>query len=111
MEHVGTVTKSSKVANREFHGECSCGTGGDFKTKEDAIIYLSNHGGKVTALGATNTFKIVDDSAKPEVFPTLPTPHAPSAAAAKSPVPPPPPPAPMPAKAPEPKAPAVPPKR
>ena len=102
MEHVGTVTKTSKVANREFHGECSCGTAGDFKTKEDAIIYLSDHGGKVTALGAINTFKLVDNSDKPEVLPTLPATHAPSAAvAAKSPVPPPPPPAPMPAKAPE----------
>jgi len=107
MEHVGTVTKTSKVANREFHGECSCGTAGDFKTKEDAIIYLSDHGGKVTALGAINTFKLVDNSDKPEVLPTLPATHAPSAAvAAKSPVPPPPPPPPMPAtataKAPEP---------
>ena len=104
MEHVGTVTKTSKVANREFHGECSCGTAGDFKTKEDAIIYLSNHGGKVTALGAINTFKLVDNSDKSEVLPTLPTTHAPSAAvAAKSPVPPPPPPTPLTAKSEPPK--------
>ena len=84
MEHVGTITKSSRFPNREFHGECSCGTAGDFTTKEDASNYLTSHGGKVTALGPTNTFKLVDDSAKPEVFPNLPTPHAPSAAAAAS---------------------------
>jgi hypothetical protein len=75
MHHVGTVTKSSRVANREFHGECSCGTAGDFATKEAAISYLSVHGGTVTGLGPTNTFELVDDSAKPEVFPALPTTH------------------------------------
>jgi hypothetical protein len=111
MHHVGTITKSTKFPNREFHGECSCGTAGDFTTKEEASGYLNSHGAKVTALGPANTFKLVDDSAKPEVFPGLPTTHAPSATAAKSPVPPPPPPAPTPAKAaPAPQA-TVPPKR
>jgi hypothetical protein len=75
LHHVGTITKTSKV--REFHAECSCGTAGDFATKEDAASYLQGHFGK--QLGGIATVELVDKSDEPEVEPVLPLTHAASA--------------------------------
>jgi hypothetical protein len=98
MDHIGTITKTTKFPRREFHGECSCGTAGDFATKDEAASYLTGHGNKVVALGPVNTFELVDNSDKPEAKPAPPrTPHIggvgtmPPAHAAPPPAPPPPP--------------------
>jgi|SRR5882757_4428739 len=64
-QHVGTVTKSSKLPDLPFHAQCSCGTAGTFGNKEDALQYLRNHGFNVKALSAFNTFELVDNSDKP----------------------------------------------
>jgi hypothetical protein len=98
MHHVGTIVKSSAILNREFHGQCSCGTAGYFTTRDEAAQYLTNHGQKLLALGPTNTFELVDNSEKPEAKPALPTAHVggmgtlPASHAAGPPPPPPPPP-------------------
>jgi hypothetical protein len=72
MHHIGTITKSTRHATREFHGECSCGTAGDFTTKESAASYLQFHFGKQ---GGIDTHELVDNSDKPEAKPVLPTTH------------------------------------
>jgi hypothetical protein len=77
MNHVGTVTKSSRLPNLPFHAQCSCGTAGTFPEKEQALQYLRGHGLNVQANNAANTFKLVDDSDKPEVLPNKPASHIP----------------------------------
>jgi hypothetical protein len=99
VNHIATITKSSKFPSREFHGQCSCGTAGDFATKDEAAGFLSSHGSKKVAESAVATFELVDNSDKPEVKPVLPSTHVAGvgsmpASHAKSPVPPPPPPPP-----------------
>lgn len=76
-QHIGTVTKSSRLPDLPFHAQCSCGTAGTFPEKEQALQYLRNHGLNVQASGVTNTFKLVDDSDKPEVVPGRPLAHIP----------------------------------
>jgi len=77
MDHVGTVTKSSRLANLPFHAQCSCGTAGSFPEKEQALQYLRGHGHNVQSNNPANTFNLVDDSDKPEVFPNKPSTHIP----------------------------------
>jgi hypothetical protein len=75
MLHTGTVTKTSRLPELPFHAQCSCGTAGSFMDKEQALNYLRSHGTNVVAQGVTNTFNLVDDSDKPEVFPGRPSTH------------------------------------
>jgi hypothetical protein len=74
-QHIGTVTKSSRLPDLPFHAQCSCGTAGTFPEKESALQYLRNHGLQQQALGPANSFKLVDDSDKPEVVPGRPSTH------------------------------------
>jgi hypothetical protein len=75
MDHVGVVTKSSRLPNLPFHAQCSCGTAGTFPEKEQALNYLRSHGLNVTAQNLANTFKLVDNSDKPEVILGRPSAH------------------------------------
>lgn len=75
--HIGTVTKSSRLPDLPFHAQCSCGTAGSFPEAEQALQYLRNHGLNVRAQGVTNSFKLVDNSNKPEVQPGRPSAHVP----------------------------------
>lgn len=73
--HVGTVTKSSRLPDLPFHAQCSCGTAGTFPEAEQALQYLRNHGLNVKAQGVTNTFELVDNSDKPELQSGKPSTH------------------------------------
>jgi len=83
MNHVGTITKTTAVAKREFHAQCSCGTAGDFAAKEGAIGYLQGHFGKLRGIA---TSELVDNTVVKSA------PAASHAAPASSGPPPPPPP-------------------
>lgn len=70
MRHVGTVTKSSKFAGREFVAQCSCGTAGAFALKQEAIDHLQQHFGKLSGI---ETSELIDATDQPEAKPVLTT--------------------------------------
>jgi hypothetical protein len=73
--HVATITKSSKLLNLPFHAQCDCGTAGTFADVESAKAYMNRHAQNVLSQSPANTFKLIDDSTKPEKMPVLPSTH------------------------------------
>jgi hypothetical protein len=73
--HIATVTRSSRLPNLLFHAQCDCGTAGTFGEKFQALEYMRLHEQNVKGGNAANTFKLVDDSDKPESKPALPSTH------------------------------------
>jgi hypothetical protein len=74
MHHVGTITRSARVANREFRAQCSCGTAGNFSTRDVAAGYLQMHFGKQ---GGVSSSELVDNSDQLEAeAPVPPLPEA-----------------------------------
>jgi hypothetical protein len=59
--HKGTISIGS-IAKKPFHAECSCGTAGEFDSKEAASAYLQMHFGKLG--GIAETF-LLDRTAEP----------------------------------------------
>jgi len=98
---LGTAT------NRPYHAQCSCGTAGDFATKDSAVGYVAAHFEKLGGIADTILAVDAPDDAKvaaaavaatPAPTPhiggigTMPQPHAPGPVPAVAPPPPPPPP-------------------
>jgi hypothetical protein len=75
MNHIATITKSSKLLNLPFHAQCSCGTAGTFPERAQAITYLTGHGQNVKSLSPANSFELIDNSDKPEGKAVLPQTH------------------------------------
>ena len=73
MNHVATITKTSRLPALPFHVQCSCGTAGTFGDVQSALAYANNHGMNVKSAGGVNTFELVDNSNKPESKVPLPS--------------------------------------
>ena len=61
MHHVAKIT-FGKVKNRPYHGECACGTAGDFASNEETRNYLAMH---ISRLQGINSADFIDDTVAP----------------------------------------------
>lgn len=61
MHHLAKIT-FGKAENRPYHGECACGTAGDFVSNQDAREYLAMH---LTRLQGINSAGFEDQTVAP----------------------------------------------
>lgn len=67
MHHLAKVT-FGKVEMRPYHGECSCGTAGDFAGNGEARNWLAMH---LTRLQGINSGELVDETVAPLPVPAV----------------------------------------
>jgi len=61
VHHLAKIT-FGKFENRPFHGECACGTAGDFSSNGEARNWLAMH---LTRLQGINSSDFVDETVAP----------------------------------------------
>jgi len=53
--HIATVTEANRAFQRPWHAQCSCGTSGDFKSKDEAASFMTTHLGRFEGVGVCTT--------------------------------------------------------
>ena len=70
--HHRAIISYGRAESLTIHGQCSCGTGGDFGSSYDAGLYLSRH---LQGLTGISTGELVDETLPPTPDAPAPVPE------------------------------------
>ena len=71
--HHKAIISYGRAESLTIHGQCSCGTGGDFGSSYDASLYLAKH---LQGLTGISTGELVDETLPPTPEVPAPVPEA-----------------------------------
>jgi len=77
--HHKAIISYGRAESLTIHGQCSCGTGGDFGSSYDASLYLAKH---LQGLTGISTGELVDETLPPQTEAPAPVPEVESEAGA-----------------------------
>lgn len=67
--HDATVSQENRAFQRPWRAQCSCGTAGDFKSKDEAASFITTHLGRFEGVGVCTTSLTFPEPKKAPVVP------------------------------------------